>query len=61
MLKIRLMGTVKDIEWFREILETHEKVRVMEISHLYGNKGTNRYYRVYCEIEEKNLGNLGGK
>lgn len=59
MLKIRLMGTVKDIDWFRKIMECHEKIRVMEVSRPYNNKGTNKYYRVYCEVEKEK--NTGGK
>ncbi|WP_418752287.1 hypothetical protein [Frisingicoccus sp.] len=59
MLKIRLMGTVKDIDWFRKLMENHEKIRVMEVSRPYSNKGTDRYYRVYCEVEKKE--NTGGK
>lgn len=59
MLKIRLMGTVKDIDWFRKLMENHEKIRVMEVSRPYANKGTDRYYRVYCEVEKEE--NTGGK
>ena len=47
MLKIRLMGTEKDIKWFEKILNRQSEVTVTEISELYQNKGTNRYYRCY--------------
>ena len=46
MLKIRLQGTLKDIQWFRRILEKHKELA-------YANKGTSKYFRVYVEVEEK--------
>jgi hypothetical protein len=52
MLKVRLQGTVKDIQWFKRILECHEKVEVKGISEPFANKGTNKYFRVYAEIEK---------
>lgn len=51
MLKIRLMGTKNDIKWFSRILKKNKKVNVLQISEPYANKGTDRYYRVYAEIE----------
>ena len=51
MLKIRFMGSKKDIKWFSRILERTKKVNVLQISEPYANKGTNRYYRVYAEVE----------
>ena len=51
MLKIRLQGTLKDIQWFRHILEKHKDV--LEVSDAYANKGTSKYFRVYVEVEEK--------
>ena len=38
MLKIRLQGTLKDIRWF--------------VSEIFSNKGTNRYFRSYAEVEK---------
>ena len=51
MLKIRLMGTKNDIKWFERILQRQPKVAVTEVSELYRNKGTNRYYRAYVEVQ----------
>ena len=51
MLKIRLQGTLKDIQWFRRILEKHKELDVLEVSD--ANKGTSKYFRVYVEVEEK--------
>ena len=53
MLKIRLMGTKNDIKWFSRILERNKKVNVLQISEPYANKGTNRYFRAYAEIENE--------
>lgn len=30
MLKIRLQGTLKDIQWFRRILEKHKELDVLK-------------------------------
>lgn len=53
ILKIRLQGTLKDIQWFRRILEKHKELDVLEVSDAYANKGTSKYFRVYVEVEEK--------
>ena len=53
MLKIRLQGTLKDIQWFRSILKKHKELDVLEVSEAYENKGTSKYFRVYVEVEEK--------
>ena len=54
MLKIRLQGTLKDIRWFKQILEQHREVRVLGVSEPFANKGTNKYFRVYAEVEKGN-------
>ena len=53
MLKIRLQGTVKDIRWFKRLLEKHPEIRVLQVSEIFSNKGTNRYFRSYVEVEKK--------
>lgn len=45
MLKIRLQGTVRDIRWFKRLLERHPEIRVLQMSDIFSNKGTNRYFR----------------
>lgn len=52
MLKIRLMGTKKDIAWFQKIMQDNPGIRVKELSETYPNKGTKQYYRSYAEVEE---------
>ena len=51
MLKIRMQVTKKDLHWFRQLLERHEGVDVMSVSESFANKGTNKYFRVYAEVE----------
>lgn len=53
MLKIRLQGTAKDIRWFRKFLQRQSGIRVLEVSDMFTNKGTNRYYRSYAEVERE--------
>lgn len=52
MLKIRLMGTKNEIKWFQKILIRQPKIVVTDFSELYRNKGTNRYYRVYAQVQK---------
>lgn len=51
MLKVRLMGTPNDIKWFKKLLERHKKIKVLQMTENFANKGTNRYYRTYIEID----------
>ena len=53
MLKIRLQGTLKDIRWFKRLLEKHKEVYVQEVSEPFANKGTNKYFRVYAEVKKE--------
>lgn len=54
MLKIRMMGTKSDIEWFQKLMKNHLQIRVLEISDLYANKGTDKNYRLlYGNHKEK--------
>ncbi len=55
MLKIRLMGTKNDIRWFEKILKRHPKMVLTDFSELYQNKGTNKYYRAYAEVQKANV------
>lgn len=51
MLKIRLMGTIQEIRWFEKFLHKSTNLDVTEFSKPFHNKGTNRYCRVYAEVE----------
>ena len=55
MLKVRLMGTKNDITWFKKIMQRHLKIEVLELSDLYPNKGTDKYYRSYAEVKKRNI------
>jgi hypothetical protein len=50
MLKVRLMGTKKDIVWFQKILQRHPKVEVLEISELYVKFDDGKMYAELCTI-----------
>ena len=52
MLKIRLQGTTKDLKWFKKILERDRRIMVLSVSEPFANKGTNKYFRVYADIEK---------
>ena len=52
MVKVRLQGTKEDMEWLEEQLENLPNVQITESSEIFKNKGTNRYYRKYLEIEK---------
>ena len=49
------MGTKSDIAWFQKILSSDNKIEVLEISKLYSNKGTRKYYRAYAQVQKVNL------
>lgn len=53
MLKIRMQGTKKGLHWFRRLLERNEGVEVKEVSEPFANKGTNKYFRMYAEVEKR--------
>ena len=55
MLKIRLMGTKSDIAWFQKILSSNNKIEVLEVSDLYSNKRTKKYYRAYAQVKKVDL------
>lgn len=51
MLKVRLMGTTNDIKWYRKLMERDKRIRLLSASDIYSNQGTNRFHRMYAEIE----------
>ena len=52
MVKMRLQGTKEDMEWLEEQLAQLHNVQITESSELFSNKGTNKYFRKYLEIEK---------
>ncbi|MCD7724710.1 MAG: hypothetical protein LUI12_04050 [Clostridiales bacterium] len=51
MLKLRLQGTKEDITRFVDFLKGSPRIRIIQMSDIYANKGANRYFRLYAEIE----------
>ena len=52
MVKVRLQGTKEDMEWLEKQMEQLPNVQITESSELFSNKGTNKYFRKYLEIEK---------
>lgn len=52
MIKLRIMGTPNELRWFEKLMHRHKKVKVLQVSERYSNKGTNKYFRVYMEVEK---------
>lgn len=52
-LKIRLQGTVEDMEWFQNELGGMQHVEMEDFSKPLPNKGTKKYYRMYGKIKRK--------
>ena len=53
MIKVRMQGTKEDMEWLEEQLKKEPEVLITESSQAFQNKGTNRYYRRYLEIDKQ--------
>ncbi len=51
MVKVRLQGTKEDMEWFVKQMELLSQVKIIQSSEVFSNKGTNRYFRRYLELE----------
>ena len=54
MIKVRMQGTKEDMEWLQKKLEECPEVKITEISEAFSNKGTNKYFRQYLEINKVN-------
>lgn len=54
MVKVRLQGTKEDMEWLEKQMENLPNVKITESSETFRNKGTNKYYHKYIEIEKTN-------
>ena len=39
----------------KKIMQRNPKVEVLEMSDLYSNKGTDKYYRSYVEVKKSNV------
>ncbi len=52
MVKVRLQGTKDDMEWLEKKLKDCPEIQITESSEPFSNKGTNKYYRKYLEINK---------
>ena len=52
MLKIRMQGTKREIIWFSMLLKRCKSLDVLNHSKIFSNKGTDKYFRMYAEIQE---------
>ena len=52
MLKIRMQGSKREIVWFTKLLKRCRSLELLEHSKIFSNKGTDKYFRMYAEIEK---------
>ena len=55
MLKLRLQGTKREITWFCKLMKKCKSVPLLQHSKMFSNKGTDKYYRMYADIQEKEI------
>ena len=55
MLKVRLMGTKRDIKWFKKILERDRRIELIGVSEILPMKGTKKYRRMYAEVKKREV------
>ena len=55
MVKVRLQGTKEDMEWLEKQLKECPEIQITESSEPFSNKGTNKYYRKYLEINKNKV------
>lgn len=53
MLKVRLQGTVKDIQWFGKLWNRHPKIRVLGVSKPFANKRNKQIFSCIRRNREK--------
>ena len=51
MLKLRAMGTKNDLKWFKKIIERYDVFHVIRMSEPLTMQGSNKYYRMYIELD----------
>ena len=52
MLKVRLMGTARDIKWFKKILIRDCRIDLLSISDMLPYPNSNKYHRMYAEVQK---------
>lgn len=51
MLKVRLMGSTKDIKWYRKMMARDSRIQVVQESEILPLGNTPRYFRAYSQVE----------
>lgn len=52
MVKVRLQGTKEDMEWLEKQIKDCPEIQITESSEAFSNKGTNKYFRKYLEVNK---------
>ena len=53
MVKVRMQGTKEDMKWLEEQINKMPEVAVVVSTTAFQNKGTNKYFRRYLEINKR--------
>lgn len=51
MIKLRVQGTKNNVRQFYEVISHNPAVKIIQVSKIYSNKGTNKYFRWYADIQ----------
>lgn len=52
MIKVRFQGTKQEILWIISVLKQSEEFKIIDVSKPFSNKGTEKYFRVYGNLEK---------
>ena len=55
MLKLRMQGTKREIQWFCKLLKKCNAIKLLQHSKIFSSKGTDKYFRMYAEIQENEI------
>ena len=61
MIKVRMMGSKKELTWLTKILAACPFIELSEESEFFRSKGTNRFYRKYVTVSKKDNKNGGNE
>lgn len=51
MIKLRVQGTKNDIQLICEMMKKDPRIEIIQVSEIYSNKGTNKYFRWYADVQ----------
>ncbi len=52
MLKVRLIGRMRDIKWYRKMMDRNKNLEVLEHSEMFPLYGSNHLYRAYSKVRK---------